>query len=88
MFATSGAVVVGIVYSYLPFMLLPLYAALERQDASLREAAADLGASPAQVFLRVTCRCRVKASLPARCSSSFRRSANSSFPIFSAARTR
>lgn len=54
MFATSGAVVVGIVYSYLPFMLLPLYAALERQDARLREAAADLGASPAQVFLRVT----------------------------------
>jgi putrescine transport system permease protein len=54
MFATPGAVVVGIVYSYLPFMLLPLYATLERQDASLREAAADLGASPAQVFLRVT----------------------------------
>ncbi len=54
MYATPGAVVVGIVYSYLPFMLLPIYAALERQDASLREAAADLGASPAQVFLRVT----------------------------------
>ncbi|MGD9542826.1 MAG: ABC transporter permease [Methylocystis sp.] len=54
MFATPGAVVVGIVYSYLPFMLLPLYAALERQDPSLREAAADLGAAPAQVFLRVT----------------------------------
>lgn len=54
MFATSGAVVVGVVYSYLPFMLLPLYAALEGQDASLREAAADLGASPLQVFLRIT----------------------------------
>lgn len=54
MYATPGAVVVGIVYSYLPFMLLPIYAALERQDRSLREAAADLGASPAQVFLRVT----------------------------------
>jgi putrescine transport system permease protein len=54
MFATSGAVVVGIVYSYMPFMLLPLYAAIEGQDASLREAAADLGASPLQVFLRVT----------------------------------
>lgn len=54
MFATRGAVVIGIVYSYLPFMLLPIYAALEQQDASLREAAADLGASPAQVFLRVT----------------------------------
>ncbi|PWB94514.1 ABC transporter permease subunit [Methylosinus sporium] len=54
MFATSGAVVVGIVYSYLPFMLLPLYAAIEGQDASLREAAADLGATPFQVFLHVT----------------------------------
>ncbi len=54
MLATNGAVVVGVVYSYLPFMLLPLYSAIERQDASLREAAADLGASPAQVFWRVT----------------------------------
>ncbi len=53
-FATKGAVIIGIVYSYLPFMLLPIYAALEGQDASLREAAADLGATPAQVFLRVT----------------------------------
>lgn len=54
MFATTGAVIVGIVYSYLPFMLLPIYAALEGQDPSLREAAADLGASPIDVFLRVT----------------------------------
>lgn len=54
MFATPGAVVVGIVYSYLPFMLLPIYAALEAQDASLREAAADLGATPVEVFLKVT----------------------------------
>jgi putrescine transport system permease protein len=54
MFATTGAVVIGIVYSYLPFMLLPIYAALEGQDPSLREAAADLGATPAEVFLRVT----------------------------------
>lgn len=54
MFATRGTVVVGIVYTYLPFMLLPLYAALEAQDASLREAAADLGASPITVFFRVT----------------------------------
>ncbi len=54
MFATTGAVIVGIVYSYLPFMLLPIYAALEQQDPTLREAAADLGATPAQVFLRVT----------------------------------
>ncbi len=54
MFATTGAVIVGIVYSYLPFMLLPLYSALERQDPTLREAAADLGATPFQTFLRVT----------------------------------
>jgi len=54
MFATTGAVVVGIIYSYLPFMLLPLYAALEGQDPTLREAAADLGASPREVFFRVT----------------------------------
>lgn len=53
-YATNGAVVIGIVYSYLPFMLLPLYSALERQDPALREAAADLGASPLQVFWRVT----------------------------------
>ncbi len=53
-YATDTAVIIGIVYSYLPFMLLPLYSALERQDASLREAAADLGAAPWQVFLRVT----------------------------------
>ncbi len=53
-FATDTAVVVGVVYSYLPFMVLPLYAALEQQDASLREAAADLGASPWRTFLRVT----------------------------------
>lgn len=53
-YATNGAVVIGVVYSYLPFMLLPLYSALERQDPALREAAADLGASPLQVFLRVT----------------------------------
>jgi putrescine transport system permease protein len=53
-YATNTAVVIGIVYSYLPFMLLPLYSALEKQDTTLREAAADLGATPAQVFWRVT----------------------------------
>jgi putrescine transport system permease protein len=54
MFATSGAVVVGVVYSYLPFMLLPLYSAIEGQDPALREAAADLGATPWRVFWSVT----------------------------------
>lgn len=53
-FASNWAVLIGIVYSYLPFMILPLYAALERQDRALVEAAADLGASPIAVFRRVT----------------------------------
>ncbi|MFT5489335.1 MAG: putrescine transport system permease protein [Alphaproteobacteria bacterium] len=51
---TSFAVHLGIVYSYLPFMVLPLYATLERQDMSLLEAASDLGARPWSVFLTVT----------------------------------
>ena len=48
------AVYLGIVYSYLPFMILPLYANLEKRDPDLEEAAADLGAKPWQVFLDVT----------------------------------
>jgi putrescine transport system permease protein len=52
--STNIAVVIGMVYSYFPFMVLPLYAALERMDDSLLEAAADLGATPSQVFWRVT----------------------------------
>jgi putrescine transport system permease protein len=54
LFATNSAVLIGIVYAYFPFMVLPLYAALESQDESLREAAADLGASPLQVLSRIT----------------------------------
>lgn len=53
-FATEGAVLIGIVYSYLPFMILPLYNALERQDPSLLEAASDLGATPFTAFWRIT----------------------------------
>jgi spermidine/putrescine transport system permease protein len=48
-----GAVLVGLVYGYLPFMVLPLYAALERMDRSLEEAAADLGARPMAVIWRI-----------------------------------
>ncbi len=48
------ALYVGIVYSYLPFMVLPLYANLVRLDESLLEAAADLGARPARTFFAVT----------------------------------
>lgn len=51
---TPTAVYVGIVYSYLPFMVLPLYAALEKLDPTLLEAAGDLGAPPWQAFWRVT----------------------------------
>lgn len=48
------AILVGIVYTYLPFMVLPLYATLVRMDTSLLEAAADLGARPFRAFLAVT----------------------------------
>jgi len=51
---TDFAVYIGIVYSYLPFMILPLYANLEKHDVTLLEAAADLGATPFRAFLRVT----------------------------------
>lgn len=51
---TEIAVVIGLVYSYLPFMVLPLFASLERFDSSLLEAAADLGARPVQGFFLVT----------------------------------
>jgi len=51
---TEWAVHLGIVYGYLPFMVLPVYAALEKLDTSLLEAAADLGASPLVAFLTVT----------------------------------
>ena len=54
MVASPFAVYVGIVYSYLPFMVLPLYSNLEKHDRSLLEAAADLGAPPWKAFLRVT----------------------------------
>lgn len=51
---TDWAVYIGIVYSYLPFMVLPLYATLEKMDETLLEAAADLGCPPIQAFWRIT----------------------------------
>jgi putrescine transport system permease protein len=54
MMQTDFAVYVGIVYSYLPFMILPLYSNLEKHDPTLLEAAADLGAKPVTSFLRIT----------------------------------
>ena len=51
---TDTALYIGMVYTYLPFMVLPVYARLAKLDATLLEAAADLGASPSRAFLRVT----------------------------------
>lgn len=51
---TPGAVVLGLVYEHLPFMILPLYATLEKLDWSLVDAAQDLYATPAQAFFKVT----------------------------------
>jgi putrescine transport system permease protein len=51
---TEAAVLVGIVYSYLPFMILPIFANLEKHDPSLLEAAVDLGCRPFVAFWRIT----------------------------------
>ncbi|ROR46520.1 ABC transporter permease [Kitasatospora cineracea] len=51
---TDGAIVTGLLYAYLPLMILPLYSAIERLDPQLREASANLGAHPARTFLSVT----------------------------------
>jgi spermidine/putrescine transport system permease protein len=52
--ATSAAVVLGLTYNFLPFMVLPLYASLDRLDGRLLEAASDLYASPVRAFAKVT----------------------------------
>ncbi len=52
--ASDTAIYIGMVYSYLPFMVLPIYAALEKMDETLLEAAADLGCSRGAAFWRVT----------------------------------
>lgn len=54
MLFTPGAVIAGLVYGYLPFMVLPIYAAIERLDRRFLEAARDLGANAFQTFWRVT----------------------------------
>jgi spermidine/putrescine transport system permease protein len=51
---TRGAVLLGMVYTYLPFMALPVYVAIERMDWKLLEAAYDLGATPWRAFLKIT----------------------------------
>lgn len=50
----DAAVILGLVYGFLPFMVLPLYATLERMDKTLLEAAADLGARPLDALFRIT----------------------------------
>lgn len=57
---SDAAIYIGIVYSYLPFMILPLYATLEKMDMSLLEAAEDLGCTPLKAFWLIT----VPLSLP------------------------
>ncbi len=52
--SSDTAIYIGVVYSYLPFMVLPLYAALEKMDETLLEAAADLGCTRARAFWQVT----------------------------------
>jgi putrescine transport system permease protein len=52
--STDTAVYIGLVYSYLPFMVLPIYATLEKMDESLIEAATDLGCPPWKAFWLVT----------------------------------
>ena len=54
MINTQGAVVLGMVYNYIPYMILPLYSVLTKIDRSVIEAAQDLGADSRRVFLRVT----------------------------------
>ena len=54
MLQTDFAVYIGIVYTYLPFMILPLYTTLEKMDLTLLEAAEDLGAKPMQSFFLIT----------------------------------
>ena len=54
MMHTDAAVYIGIFYSYLPFMILPLFTNLEKHDVTLLEAAADLGSGPWKAFLRIT----------------------------------
>jgi spermidine/putrescine transport system permease protein len=54
MLYTPGAVLVGMVYEFLPFMILPIYTSLEKIDVSLYEAAADLGANSIKTLMRVT----------------------------------
>lgn len=54
MMYNQGAILMGMIYNFLPFMVLPIYTILQKMDRSYLEAAQDLGASPATAFLKVT----------------------------------
>ena len=84
---TPFAVIGGLVYGYLIFMILPVYGSIERLDRSVIEAGKDLYGTPLQTFLHVTLPQTDRGSSPARCSSSCRRSATSSPPSCSAGPT-
>ena len=60
MLYTEGAVLLGMVYNYLPFMILPIYTCIKKMDQRVIEAAEDLGANPLQVLTRV----RIPLSAP------------------------
>ena len=51
---TTPAIILGMVYDFIPFMILPIYSVLVKIDNSIKEAAEDLGASPGKVFFKVT----------------------------------
>jgi putrescine transport system permease protein len=74
---TNFAVYLGIVYTYLPFMILPLYAILVKIEESLLEASSDLGGRPLATFLYVTLPLSMPGSSRASCWCSFRRSGSS-----------
>jgi len=87
--SSDTAIYIGIVYSYLPFMVLPLYAALEKKwTRACWRRPPILAARGGRRFGLWSCRCRCQVRQRARCSASFRLSVNSSFPTCSAARKR
>ena len=75
--STDSAMYLGIVYSYLPFMILPLYATLAKMDPALLEAASDLGSSPLAAFWLVTFPLSLPGVGAGVCCASFPSSANS-----------
>ena len=83
---TPWAVIGGLVYGFVVFMILPVYASLERMDVSLIEAGKDLYRGPLRTFFTVTLRPRVPGCTAGCCWCSCRRSATSSAPSCSAAR--